>query len=49
MDIKYIDADLLQWNGNNTYLPISDRTSYLSLGEGNTPIVELRNIGNLVG
>jgi len=49
MDIKYIDADLLQWNGNKTYLPISERTNYLSLGEGNTPIVELRNIGNLVG
>ena len=49
MDVKYTDADLIQWNGNNTYLPISDRTSYLSLGEGNTPIVELSNIGNLIG
>ena len=49
MDIKYIDADLLQWNGNKTYQPISERTNYLSLGEGNTPLIKIDNIANRLG
>ena len=49
MDVKYTDVVPMEWNGNNTYLPISEQLNYLSLGEGNTPIVELRNISTLMG
>ena len=30
-------------------LPVNDNTKIISLGEGNTPLIELNNIPNLLG
>jgi threonine synthase len=36
-------------NKYRDYLPISDDTRIISLGEGNTPLIRLKNIPHLVG
>ena len=36
-------------NKYRDYLPISDDTRIISLGEGNTPLIRLKNIPRLLG
>jgi threonine synthase len=49
MDIKYKDARPMNWTGHNTCIPVSNRADYVSLGEGDTPIINLPHISNIVG
>ncbi len=54
LDVKYL-GDLLPsvlpkgWNGPPIPLPIDHQENYLTLGEGNTPVVKLQKIYDLVG
>lgn len=54
LEVKYTDSDYIGaqppgWSGPRIPTPIHDIDSYVSLGEGNTPLIPLPRLGDFLG
>ena len=51
LDVQYTDekGTYIEVSGYQVKMPFGERTSLFSLGEGNTPVIELPKLGNFLG